>query len=363
MNRLFSYLSIIVFFFALRSDPAAAQARKYSNEFLNIGVDARSLGMSGATIASVSDATAGYWNPAGLTAIRNRYDFALMHAEYFASIAKYDYVAAAMPIDAVSTAGISIIRFGVDDIMDTSELIDQDGNVDYDRINLFSAADYALLFSYARKSKIEGLSYGANVKVIYRNIGDFADAFGFGLDVGAQYQWKRWRFGLMARDITSTFNAWSFDTEKFEDVFLATGNELPEDALEITTPQLLLGVARSFDFNSKFSLLVEGNSQFSFAGERNTLISSKAINIDPSLGFEFGYKGFVFLRGGVGNFQRETDFRGKESLNFQPNIGIGFRYKNIAVDYALTDIADQSTALYSNIFSLKFNFARKTASP
>ncbi len=42
-----------------------------------------------------------------------------------------------------------------------------------------------------------------------------------------------------------------------------------------------------------------------------------------------------------------------EKLSFQPNIGLGFKYKGIQVDYALTDLGNQSTALYSNIFSLK----------
>src|SRR5690606_13896393 len=121
--------------------------------------------------------TAAYWNPAGLTGLEGRLDMGLMHAEYFASIAQYDYAAAAMPIDAVSTAGVTLIRFGVDDILDTSELIDQDGNVNYDRIKKFSAADYALLLSYARKhSRWDGVSYGGNVKIIYRGIGDFAKA-------------------------------------------------------------------------------------------------------------------------------------------------------------------------------------------
>ena len=46
---------------------AASQAvRSYSNEFLNIGVDAAALGMSNAVVASTSDVNAGYWNPAGL---------------------------------------------------------------------------------------------------------------------------------------------------------------------------------------------------------------------------------------------------------------------------------------------------------
>lgn len=175
-----SFVALCAF---LLSVSAEAQVRKYSNEFLSIGVDARALGMSNAVVASVQDVTAGYWNPAGLVHLRERWEIGLMHAEYFAGIANYDYLAGATPVDDQSTFGASLIRFGVDDILDTSELIDQDGNIDYDRINLFSAADYALLLSYARNTNIEGLSLGGNVKLIYRGIGDFADAFGFGFDL------------------------------------------------------------------------------------------------------------------------------------------------------------------------------------
>ena len=77
---------------------ASAQFRKYSNEFLNIGAGARGLGMGGAQVASVADATAGYWNPAGLTEIKEHPVASLMHAEYFAGIGKYDYATIAMPI-------------------------------------------------------------------------------------------------------------------------------------------------------------------------------------------------------------------------------------------------------------------------
>ncbi len=42
---------------------------KYSNEFLAIGVGARTMGMGGAGIANVNDATAGYWNPSKLAGI------------------------------------------------------------------------------------------------------------------------------------------------------------------------------------------------------------------------------------------------------------------------------------------------------
>ena len=46
-----------------------------------------------------------------------------------------------------------------------------------------------------------------------------------------------------------------------------------------------------------------------------------------------------------------------EKVSFQPNIGLGFKYKGIQVDYALTDLGDQSAALYSNIFSVKVDLS------
>ena len=184
--------------------------RKYSNEFMNIGVDAAALGMSGAVSATTNDVNSGYWNPAGLVHVDD-HALALMHSSYFANIANYNYVGFAMPLDDRSVIGVSMIRFGVDDILDTTQLIDQQGNVNYDRINLFSAADYGFTLSYARKLQISGLNYGVNAKIIRRLIGDFASSWGFGLDLGIQFESNDWKFGLMARDITTTFNSWTFD--------------------------------------------------------------------------------------------------------------------------------------------------------
>src|SRR6476660_6985809 len=110
---------------------------------MNIGVDAAALGMSNAVVSSTADVNSGYWNPAGLLKIEDK-QIALMHASYFANIAQYDYAAFAMPIDDRSAFGVSLIRFGVDDILNTTQLIDSQGAVDYNRISLFSAADYGL---------------------------------------------------------------------------------------------------------------------------------------------------------------------------------------------------------------------------
>lgn len=346
-------LKNFAFLFLLLPSLMFAQGRKYSNEFLNIGVDARAMGMSNSVIASVNDVTSGYWNPAGLAKITKSWQAAAMHAEYFASIAQYDYLSFAQPVDALSTVGFSFIRFGVDDILDTTELLDKDGNVDYDRINKFSAADYALIGSYARRSeKYPNLNYGGNVKIIYRQIGDFANAIGFGFDMGVQYSINKWQFGATLRDFTSTFNAWSINEEKLDT--LGGG---PVDNLELTIPRLLMGVGRSFKLNEKYSLHTEINMDITFDGERNTLVSGNFASIDPGFGFELGYKNFAFLRGGLGNIQRTVDFDNSENVTLQPNLGLGFKYKGISIDYALTDIGNSSDALYSNIFSLKFDLA------
>ena len=141
-----------------------------------------------------------------------------MHASYFANIAQYDYAGFAMPIDDRSAIGISVIRFAVDDILNTTQLIDSEGNINYDRISLFSTADYGVTFSYARKLPLDGLNYGINAKVIRRVIGDFASSWGFGFDAGIQFERNDWKFGLMLRDITTTYNTWIIDEDKYNEI-------------------------------------------------------------------------------------------------------------------------------------------------
>jgi hypothetical protein len=324
---------------------------------MNIGVDAAAFGRSNAVVASTADVNSGYWNPAGLLALEDN-QLSVMHASYFANIANYDYAAFAMPLDDRSAVALSVIRFGVDDILNTTQLIDDQGNIDYNRISLFSTADYGVTFSYARSLPLDGLNLGVNAKVIRRIIGDFASSWGFGLDAGLQFNKNDWKFGLMVRDITTTYNAWNIDEEKFADIQGAVegqNQELPEST-EITIPKLNLGVSRLFVFNYDYTLLTEVDFNFRFA-ETNDIISTSFASITPAVGLEFGYIDLVFVRAGVGNFQNITQLDGSDSVGFQPNIGVGFKYKGIHVDYALTDIGDQSAALYSNVFSIKLDWS------
>lgn len=352
LNRILLYFSVFTIGI---SHAQGSLAPKYSNEFLSIGIGAQALGLSNAVVAGVDDVTSGYWNPAGLSNTTNFLDIGAMHAEYFAGISKFDYVGLAKPFGNGGVGGFSFIRFAVDDIPNTTQLIDADGNIDYDRITTFSAGDYAFLFSYAQKLSIEGLSVGGSFKLIYRHVGNMAKAYGFGIDAGAQYKLnEKWKFGAVVRDVTSTFNAWSYNLDSATiEVFQATGNDIPQNALELTLPKIILGVQFKQPIKEKFYVASELNFDLNTDGRRNVLIRTSPVSIDPHLGIEFGYLKYVAVRMGVGNVQwiKNTDLT--ESLSFQPNIGLGIGFKNVNIDYAFTDVGDVSIALYSHVFSLK----------
>ena len=345
-----------------------AQFRKYSNEFLNIGAGARGMGMGAAQASSASDGTAGYWNPAGLTGVEDNPTISLMHASYFDNIGKYDYGSFAIPVSGNKrTLGVSILRFAVDDIPNTLFLVQPDGSINYGNITTFSSADYAFLFSFAQKIKDDDdlkMSFGANAKIIYRKVGHFATAWGFGFDAGFKMQKNRWSFGVVAKDITTTFNAWSFKfTEKEKEVLYLTKNDIPVKSTELTSPRLTIGNSYNFRLGSGVTLLAEADLDFTFDGKRNTVISGDPVSVDPHLGLEASIKDVFFIRAGIYNFQKALadgdTINQKKVWIYQPSLGAGFKIKNVQIDYAFSNLANQSNPLYTHIFSLRFDRAKK----
>lgn len=334
-----------------------AQTAKYSNDFLNIGVGARWLAMGNVGVASSSDVESAYWNPAGLTGINQKYEVGAMHASYFAGMASYNHMGIAHKPDTSSAIAFSVIRFGVDDIPNTVDLVDSDGNFSYDRLKLFSVADYAFLLSYARKMPVAGLSVGGNAKIVYRNIGKFANAWGFGIDVAARYQRGNWILGANFRDVTTTLNIWSFNSDELEiTIGDSTFNQAPENNLEITLPQLTLGAARSFKLSQEINLLAEANAVLYFDGQRNTPITTSFASLEPRLGIELSYINLLFVRAGINNLQKIKEFDNKTAIILQPNLGLGIKFKGIALDYALTNVGNAGFSKYSNVFSLRWEF-------
>ena len=356
LNTMRFYLIVCIASCSFLSLGQGSLAPKYSNEFLAIGIGAEALGLSNAVVAQTTGVNSGYWNPAGLTKTNKWLDIGLMHSEYFAGIAKYDYLGLAHQIDEKSAVGLSIIRFAVDDIPNTTQLIDNEGRIDYDKITTFTAADYAFLLSYARTTKVPGLSVGGNFKVIYRKVGDFAKSWGFGLDAGLTYEKNdRLKFGAVIRDVTSTFNAWIFTLDdQTKEVFTLTGNEIPRNGLELTLPRIILGTYYKQPLGKK-GIYVSGELDLDMTtdGKRNTILKTNVVSFDPHIGIAFGFKELVTLRGGISNMQYIKNFDDSKKLTIQPNIGIGLHIKAVYLDYAFTDIGDASTALYSHVISLR----------
>lgn len=345
-------LVVLVLFFFLEVNGQSTP--KYSNEYLSIGVGARAFGMANSVIASSDDVTSGYWNPAGLTGQKDKIQLSFMHSNLYNSIANYDYLALSTRVKENAALSFSMVRLGVDGIPNTTDLY-RNGQINYDRVTSFSAVDYGFFVSYAQKALRDGLSLGGSAKIIHRKGGEFATAWGFGIDASLKYETENnWMFGFVGRDITTTFNAWKYNfTEAEEQIFVQTGNDIPVNSLELTLPKFLLGVAKKVEFESDYSLLTELNFDINTDGKRNTLLRTDVISVDPHLGIEAGYKNIIYLRGGVGNFQQVKDEEYVQQWTFQPNLGLGIKLKKLMIDYALTDIGDQSTAQYSHVFSVR----------
>ena len=350
--------------YALFSTTSLAQFRKYSNEFLNIGAGARGLAMGSAQVASVQDGTAGYWNPAGLADVKDVPNVNVMHAEYFSQIGKFDYASIALPLSGNKrTLGITALRFAVDDIPNTLFLVEPDGSINYNNITAFSSSDYAFLLSFAQKLKEKNnnnLQFGVNAKIIHRSVGSFAKAWGFGLDAGIQFKKDKWLIGIAGRDITTTFNSWSFNfTEKEKEALYLTNNDIPVKSTELTAPRLVVGVGRNFTLGKKIDLLAEANLDLTFDGKRNTLISADPVSVDPKIGLECSFNKVFYLRAGINNFQKALSdgdtLNQKKVWIYQPSAGAGFKIQNVRIDYAFTNLANQSNPLFTHVFSLQLN--------
>lgn len=285
---------------------------KYAGEFLAIGVGARPLGMGGAAVALASDVTAGYWNPAGLAHL-DYPQAALMHAEQFGSLLNYDYGAVAFPVGPRTTLGLSVMRLGVDDIPDTRNAgIDAAGNftadpnlfsrIDPSRVTYFNAADWALLFSYAKRHDAD-LSYGGNLKVIRRDLGDFG-AWGVGLDVGVWYRATEFlTLGANLQDALTTLLAWD------------TGRN------ELISPTLKVGGAGAFDaLDGRFTPALDLDVRFE---DRRTasMVNVGPVSVDLHAGVEYRFRDVVALRLGYNDVKQFT-------------LGAGLILPKLAIDYS-----------------------------
>ena len=87
------------------------------------------------------------------------------------------------------------------------------------------------------------------------------------------------------------------------------------------------------------------------------------VSVDPKLGLEVGWRDVFFVRAGINNLQRaldDDDITNKKKIwIYQPGVGAGFKVSNVQIDYAFTNLANQSNPLYTHVFSLKVDLKKK----
>jgi hypothetical protein len=321
---------------------APAGATKYAGEFLKIQVGARALGMGGAFTAVSDDATAPYWNPAGMVYLPYR-EVIPQHQEKFGSLANHDYLGAVFPLGGPkgrnAALGVALVRFAVDDIPitprpgalrpgvdfldygpDNDPTTPDPGQADgvwesgerllINPADLYmaSSSDMAAMLSYARQ-RGERWAFGGNLKFLRQSIpdtlpGEHVTSFGAGLDVGMMYMPSdAVTLGAVMHDLTTTYLAWSNGTR------------------ELIAPTLDTGAAFTFHPADRHALtwatdLAWGFERRSYDSE----ISVGAATLDVRTGLEYWYRSLLALRTGVN----------AKDLTF----GAGLRYKQIGVDYA-----------------------------
>ncbi|GAB5410707.1 MAG: hypothetical protein BalsKO_30720 [Balneolaceae bacterium] len=364
MKRIVS--ALFIFSFLSTSTFAQSTLAKYGNDFLSTGAGARALGMGGAHSALANDVTSGYWNVAGLSSLENP-EVMYMHSERFGGIVGYDYGAAALPLSSGNgVVGISFFRQGVDNIANTLNAWDAErgdnGGPKADPesfITKFSAADVAIFLSYAKKHS-DQLSYGASAKIINQRLGPFANAWGYSLDVGAQYKTDVVDLGVSIQDVTTMQKMWTVnedefqtDTLSFQEIF---GDEVPSGQNEFVLPSVRLGASKAFSFTD-FEFVTAVDLNLLFENRQAYYMNVGSMSIEPHVGGEVTYKNRISARAGLTDFIDDP----QSGFSISPTLGLGFRVATFYIDYGFASFAGTSSTLgYTHRISLKFDLKGKS---
>lgn len=319
---------------ALLAAATSAHAQdKYAGEFLKLGVGARALGMGGAFVSVADDASAIYWNPAGLTFLQ-RGQVLGMHAEQFGGEVGHDFLSVAYPLQGAGAAGAGIVgvgwdRVAVDDIEVTTDgLLDygQDGvpdtgdpgegngaydfgeQFDPDKFVMRSNVNQAFFFTYAREIGSR-LSLGGTIKLLRLDLVG-TKATGVGAEIGVIYRASReLTLGLLAQDLTTTRISWDTGHRETVRPSFTIGSYYARSVGGLGVIAGALDVAMTTDGREAASQFASGT----FGG-------------DVRGGLEYWYKSRVALRAGVdaGNLAA----------------GTGIRYRSFGVDYAFLSHSD-----------------------
>ncbi|MGD9142106.1 MAG: PorV/PorQ family protein [bacterium] len=147
-------------------------------QFLKIGVGARAIAMGEAFVAVSDDATAIYWNPAGIALIEGS-EFNLSHGSWPAEIshefATYVFSYKFLP----GVLGVSATVLQMDPMPETTEYRPDGTGYSFDAGSMAFALTYANMFT-------DRFSFGVTLKWIHEGLADYSGET-FAVDLGTLY--------------------------------------------------------------------------------------------------------------------------------------------------------------------------------
>lgn len=290
--------------------------------FLEIGVGARAIGMGGAFVGTADDASALYWNVAGIARIPDR-QFFFMHSDWFADI-NFEYAGFVLPLGTLGTLGLAVtgVNYGnmpvrtIDRPQGTGEI--------------FQASDLAIAASYAR-GLTDRFSIGFNIKMIQQRIWH-ERATGFAFDFGSLFVTglKGMRIGASLSNFGTDMNMNGKDLLVYHDVdpyIIGNNDRIPANLETADWPLPLI-----FQFGIAFDPVQNDMNRLTMAIDAlHPNDNTESLNI----GIEYGFRELLFLRAGW----RDLGLRDAEQgITF----GAGFATRlvgtfNAQLDYAYAD--------------------------
>lgn len=274
--------------FAMFSKDDAGTA---SSQFLKLGVGARAAGMGESYTAVSDDATAIYWNPAGLNRIKGR-ELSVMHAVWFEDIF-YDWVSYTQEIKCgVIGVAAQYLSYGSITGTDSTGLEGSD----------FTPYDMSVILSYAKK--VKGISVGANLKYIGSNI-DGETGSAAALDIGGMYELceDKLSLGLVVQNIGTKMK------------YIDESESLP------------LNIKTGAAYKIMDNLLVVADIN---------VPSDDEINISAGSEYSYDINKDLSLAGRAGYNTRNKDTGGTSGIT----AGIGIGYLKYNLDYAYAPYGD-----------------------
>ena len=342
MNKLFLAKSIFILFLIPSISISQTYWVKYGWQVFESAGDARSQSLGSAVISEQGGTISSLYNPA-FVSMNAKQSVHYTHQSRLGGMINSDLFGIPLKnfkrpfniillhesIDRIPDTRDMLLDFGLDGIPGTGDLgegngqVDEGERLDKDKLSYFSQKQTGVHLSTSWKTKSH--SYGVAIKSLFHNIGEFSST-GVGIDVGLISDlWTNGKLGLLAKDITTSWQVWSNGTiERYKPVFIA-------------------GISHQHSLNDlKLKLIGSVDLKWDSNGSKAILKTFDSNNTFTMLGMNIKYNDRIAIRFGQNQIKSTT-------------IGIGLSWRNISLDYAFIDQPINSGLGTTHLISLNFD--------